>query len=92
MSELPSPEMVTGEFYEDLPTYLQNVLLPLALAWRSGRLVDREAIDYERIEEILLELCEDWYDMVIREGKMFDFGAAIRALAAALGGTDNERS
>ncbi len=50
----------------------------------SDRLVDREAIDRERIEEILDELCRDWYDMVIREGKTFDFGAAIRALDAAL--------
>ena len=51
----------------------------------TGHLVDREAIDYERIEEILDELCRDWYAMVIREGKTFDFGAAIRALDAALG-------
>ena len=54
----------------------------------SGRLVDREAIDRARIEEILRELCKDWYDMVIREGKTFDFGAAMRALDAALGRSD----
>ena len=57
----------------------------LIAARASGRLVDRKAIDYERIEEILLELCGDWYDMVIREGKTYDFGAAIRALVAAIG-------
>ena len=45
-------------------------------------------IDHEWIEEILDELCRDWYDMVIREGKTFDFGAAIRALDAALGVAD----
>ena len=44
-----------------------------------------EDIDHERVEEILDELCRDWYDMVIREGKTFDFGAAIRALDAAYG-------
>ena len=48
-------------------------------------LVDREAIDWKRIEEILDELCRDWYDMVIREGKSYDFGATVRALDAALG-------
>ncbi len=37
----------------------------------------------ERVEEILEELCRDWYDTVIREGKPFDFGAAIRALEDA---------
>lgn len=55
-------------------------------AYLSGRLIDREVIDYDRVEEILDELCRDWYDMVIREGKTFDFGAAIRAIVAALGG------
>ncbi len=47
MSDLPSREDVQGEGVDDLPTYLQHVLLPLALAWQSGRLVDREAIDWE---------------------------------------------
>ena len=60
------------------------ILVEIAEFFVSGRLVDREAIDHERVEEILDELCRDWYDMVIREGKVFDFGAAIRALDAAL--------
>ena len=44
---LPSRTIVNGGEFIDLPTYLQHVLLPLAIAWESGRLVDREAIDYE---------------------------------------------
>ena len=54
----------------------------------SGRLVDRETINYDMIEEILEGTSRDWYEMVIREGKTFDFDAAIRALAAAIGDTD----
>lgn len=51
MSDLPSREMVRHvDNIHDFPRYLQYVLLPLALAWQSGRLVDREAINYEAAE------------------------------------------
>ena len=54
MSDLPSREMVRhSDNIHDFPTYLQRVLLPLALAWHSGRLVDREAIDYEAAEAVV---------------------------------------
>ncbi len=47
---LPSREAVRhSDNIHDFPTYLERVLLPLAQAWQSGRLVDREAIDYEAL-------------------------------------------
>ena len=43
---LPSREAVRhSDNIHDFPTYLERVLLPLAQAWRSGRLVDREALN-----------------------------------------------
>ena len=48
----------------------------------SGRLVDWEAIDRERIEEILNELCRDWGESL--EGAGYDFGRAIDAIAEAV--------
>ena len=48
---LPSRLAVKGGEAIDFPTYLQHVLLPLALAWESGRLVDRKAIDYEDCQD-----------------------------------------
>jgi hypothetical protein len=89
MSDLPSSEQI--QVWVDSDAY-KNSFGPVTSvlhAYASGRLVDREAIDRERIEEILNELCRDWYDMVIREGKTFDFGRAIDAIAAALGGPDD---
>ncbi len=65
-----------------------RIILDAARGWSTGRLVDRESIDYGRIEEILDEFGREWYDMVIREGKTFDFGAAIRALVEAIGATE----
>ena len=54
---LPSRDAIGngGEFI-DLLTYLQHVLLPLAIAWESGRLVDREAFDYEAATDTAVEL------------------------------------
>ncbi len=59
-------------------------------AYMGGRLVDREAIDRKRIEEILDELCRDWAVFDIT-GTGYDFGRAIDAIVAALGG-NNEGS
>ena len=43
--ELPSREAVRhSDNIHDFPTYLLKVLLPLARAWQSGRLVDRDAM------------------------------------------------
>ncbi len=58
-------------------------ILTIAAEWVSGRLVDREAIDRERIEEILNELCRDWGESL--EGAGYDFGRAIDAIVAAIG-------
>ena len=74
---LPSREAVAGGEYGDLPTYLQEVLLPLALAWQSGRLVDREAIDWDELIALRDELEQlpvdnqrfDKADLVNRLGK-----------------------
>ncbi len=87
MSDLPSRERVADlgciasspEQAEDIEAILN--------AYRVGRLVDLEAIDYGLMEEILDEFGREWYDMVIREGKTFDLGVAIRALVAAIGDT-----
>lgn len=88
MSDLPSREQVAEAVtFAHITDADGDLLQDIANAYVEGRLVDREAIDQERIEEILDELCRDWYDMVIREGKTYDFGAAIRALAAAIGDT-----
>lgn len=53
----------------------------------EGRLVHWEAIDRERIEEILNELCRDWSHS-FELGSGYDFGRAIDAIAEAIGGTD----
>ena len=55
MTDLPSRDAVRhSDNIHDFPTYLERVLLPLAEGWRSGRLVDREAIDYEAMARELL--------------------------------------
>jgi len=62
-----------------LAVYVRGELLTAA-EWR-------DIIDYERIEEILVEFGGDWYDAVIREGQIYDFGRVKDALAAAFGDT-----
>jgi hypothetical protein len=49
----------------------------------GGRAV---TIDRVRIEEILGELCRDWYWLLVSEGTPYDFGRAIDAIVTALGG------
>ena len=80
----PSKDQISGQTY-----LLGHVVIgsPGGFWCPGGREV---TIDYGRVEEILLELCGDWYDMVIREGRgPFDFGAAMRALDAAIGDGDD---
>ncbi len=67
MSDLPSREDVQGEWVDDLPTYLQHVLLPLALAWQSGQLVDRETIDYEEMAKAIYKDYEDCSDSYVEQ-------------------------
>jgi hypothetical protein len=55
--------------------------------WGNMKIVstyDEITIDYERIEEILVEFGGDWYDAVIREGQIYDFGRVKDALVAAI--------
>ncbi len=56
----------------------------VVLAVIDGRYVDRKAIDRDRIEEILNELCRDWGESLVLEGAGYDFGRAIDAIAEAI--------
>ena len=90
MSDLPSRDHFADLIDDDsgaMAASEYRVLRAYALRELQTEAEWREAIDWKRIEEILDELCRDWYDMVIREGKTFDFGAAIRALDTAIGDT-----
>ena len=83
---LPSRDAVTGTEFTDLPRYLQDVLLPLAEVWRSGRLVDREAID----REAMTKLYADWHgtDWVDTEGMAATSRMVDLLLDAAIGDGD----
>ncbi len=53
MTDLPSRDAVRhSDNIHDFPTYLERVLLPLAQAWQSGRLVDRETINVEAVAAV----------------------------------------
>lgn len=90
MSDLPSRDDVARMLGAEYSEVTKTAGWLLMGAYVSGRLVDRETIDHERIEEILVEFAKDWYDMVIREGggRVYDFGAVIRALKEAIGDGD----
>ena len=64
------------------PEALVEEIVVTIEARASGRLVDREAIDRERIEDILNELCRDWGESL--KGAVYDFGRAIDAIAEAI--------
>ncbi len=79
---LPSRESFTDA---DVKSLYQNGYFDeekIVIAYMGGRLVDREDIDRERIEEILNELCRDRGDSL--EGAGYDFGRAIDAIAEAV--------
>lgn len=98
MTETPLPSRIQAAMFVDPKnlglmdpmllngSLMQDLCLPALRGIASGRLVDREAIDRERIEEILNELCRDWGESL--EGAGYDFGRAIDALVAAIGKSD----
>ena len=53
MSDLPSRKFIktNGERFKSLPRWVQEVALPIVVAYLEGRLVDREAIGYEAANE-----------------------------------------
>ena len=83
MSDLPSPEqLIAPSNPDDFNIWMDDVVWPLIDLARSGRLVDRKAIDYGNADS---EIADQTDEIQQGDRKVYD---PVHIVDAAIGDTD----